>query len=226
MYLAGPTYLIGTILVKYLLGPSKKICEKALMAAPKQTDPQFKLRMPQSLKDALDRTVGDSGRTLNAEIVWRLERSFDLAKLIDNYRLAEERLLEQAKTERELRNQIESLQRQLDRFEGGEDWLRESAQRIAEQSETLREMVASVLERETQLQATLPTVPDVPPQGQYEASDFEREFVAAQHALVMRLMRKHGMNPVDPTELEPTGSGKPVVAETSQRSQTAPKRSS
>jgi len=46
------------------------------MAAPKQTDPQFKLRMPQALKNDLDRAVEASGRTLNAEIVWRLEASF------------------------------------------------------------------------------------------------------------------------------------------------------
>ena len=46
------------------------------MAAPKQTDPQFKLRMPQSLKDDLEAAVESSGRTLNAEIIWRLEQSF------------------------------------------------------------------------------------------------------------------------------------------------------
>lgn len=46
------------------------------MAAPKQTDPQFKLRMPQGLKDDLEKAVENSGRTLNAEIVWRLEHTF------------------------------------------------------------------------------------------------------------------------------------------------------
>jgi hypothetical protein len=48
------------------------------MAAPKQTDPQFKLRMPQKLKDDLERAVEISGRSLNAEIVWRLELSFEI----------------------------------------------------------------------------------------------------------------------------------------------------
>lgn len=46
------------------------------MPAPKQTDPQFKLRMPKALKDDLDAAVLQSGRSLNAEIVYRLEKSF------------------------------------------------------------------------------------------------------------------------------------------------------
>lgn len=45
------------------------------MPAPKQTDPQFKLRMPQEVKDGLDRAVARSARSLNAEIVARLEQS-------------------------------------------------------------------------------------------------------------------------------------------------------
>ena len=45
--------------------------------APKQTEPQYKLRMPQSVKDALEAAVAVSGRSLNAEIVFRLQWSID-----------------------------------------------------------------------------------------------------------------------------------------------------
>ena len=47
------------------------------MATPKQTDPQFKLRLPSGLKDQIDQAAGANNRSLNAEIVSRLERSFD-----------------------------------------------------------------------------------------------------------------------------------------------------
>ncbi|MBL0375208.1 Arc family DNA-binding protein [Rhizobium sp. KVB221] len=44
--------------------------------APKQTDPQFKLRMPPSLKEAIEAAVVETGRSMNAEMVHRLEQSF------------------------------------------------------------------------------------------------------------------------------------------------------
>lgn len=46
------------------------------MATPKQTDPQFKLRMPKYLKDLIDRAAEENNRSINAEIVERLEASF------------------------------------------------------------------------------------------------------------------------------------------------------
>jgi len=88
--------------------------------APKQTDPQFKLRMPPELKEALDTAILSSGRTLNAEMVWRLEQSFSWAKLIKDYETAEQRLAEQATTERELRRQIELLEEQVAMLKNGE----------------------------------------------------------------------------------------------------------
>ena len=71
-------YLLGPLSVKYLLGPLLEFLDTTPMAAPKQTDPQFKLRMPQSLKDSLDQAVMASGRTLNAEILWRLQQTFEI----------------------------------------------------------------------------------------------------------------------------------------------------
>ena len=46
------------------------------MATPKQTDPQFKLRMTQSLKDHIEAAAETNNRSMNAEIVARLEESF------------------------------------------------------------------------------------------------------------------------------------------------------
>ncbi|MEH3108894.1 MAG: Arc family DNA-binding protein [Agrobacterium cavarae] len=46
--------------------------------APKQTDPQFKLRMTPAVKDAIESAASENGRSMNAEILARLEASFDL----------------------------------------------------------------------------------------------------------------------------------------------------
>lgn len=44
---------------------------------PKQTDPQFKLRLTPQLKAEIEKAAADSGRSMNAEILLRLEQSFD-----------------------------------------------------------------------------------------------------------------------------------------------------
>ena len=46
------------------------------MAAPKQTDPQFKLRMTPEIKERIEKAADQSGRSMNAEILARLETSF------------------------------------------------------------------------------------------------------------------------------------------------------
>lgn len=46
------------------------------MAQPSQTDPQFKLRMPADLKSAIESASAKNNRSMNAEIVARLEQSF------------------------------------------------------------------------------------------------------------------------------------------------------
>lgn len=45
------------------------------MAAPKQTDPQFKLRLTPEIKARIERAANESGRSMNAEILYRLEQS-------------------------------------------------------------------------------------------------------------------------------------------------------
>lgn len=46
------------------------------MAPPKQTDPQFKLRMPPELKEAIDVAAERNNRSMNAEMLARLSDSF------------------------------------------------------------------------------------------------------------------------------------------------------
>jgi hypothetical protein len=42
-----------------------------------RSDPQVNIRMPQALKDKLEAASGDASRSLNSEIVTRLEESFE-----------------------------------------------------------------------------------------------------------------------------------------------------
>ncbi|MDI7921755.1 Arc family DNA-binding protein [Ferirhizobium litorale] len=55
------------------------------MATPKQTDPQFKLRLTPELRDAIENAANGNNRSMNAEIVHRLERSFlvNISDLMD-----------------------------------------------------------------------------------------------------------------------------------------------
>ena len=41
----------------------------------KQTDPQYKLRLPQELKDLVEEAAKRTGRSMNAEVVARLQLS-------------------------------------------------------------------------------------------------------------------------------------------------------
>ncbi|KAA1013049.1 Arc family DNA-binding protein [Paraburkholderia panacisoli] len=42
-----------------------------------RSDPQVNIRMPQELKDRLEAATTETNRSLNGEILERLERSFD-----------------------------------------------------------------------------------------------------------------------------------------------------
>lgn len=52
--------------------------------APKQTDPQFKLRMTPGIKDAIELAAAQNNRSMNAEILARLESSFHGAEQSKN----------------------------------------------------------------------------------------------------------------------------------------------
>lgn len=57
-----------------------------MAAAPKQTDPQFKLRMPPQLRDEIEVAANANGRSMNAEIIERLLQSFSGGALDDGER--------------------------------------------------------------------------------------------------------------------------------------------
>jgi len=71
-------YLTGSI-------ASSTFLVYSISMAPKQTDPQFKLRMTPEIKDAIEAAAKANNRSMNAEILSRLERSFkksDLSKTV------------------------------------------------------------------------------------------------------------------------------------------------
>lgn len=61
----------------YLLGPlaSRTYLVHSSGMAPKQTDPQFKLRLPPDIKEALEEAARRNNRSMSAEIVARLAES-------------------------------------------------------------------------------------------------------------------------------------------------------
>ena len=56
------------------------------MANPKLPDAQFKLRLPIELKDQVEKSASDSKRSINAEIIARIERSYELQRQVDYLR--------------------------------------------------------------------------------------------------------------------------------------------
>ena len=42
-----------------------------------RTDPQFNVRMPADLKEKIDEAAKENGRSMNAEIVYRLQKSIE-----------------------------------------------------------------------------------------------------------------------------------------------------
>jgi hypothetical protein len=74
------------------------------MAQPAQTDPQFKLRLPAALKDRIENAAAENNRSMNAELVARLEESFEHQEALlkirlerDHYRAREIDLLSRVK---------------------------------------------------------------------------------------------------------------------------------
>lgn len=55
------------------------ICGQTTVANPyfKQTDPQYKLRWSESLRDKVMSSAKENNRSINQEIIARLEKSFD-----------------------------------------------------------------------------------------------------------------------------------------------------
>lgn len=51
-----------------------------------RTDPQFNLRLPQLLKNRIDEAAQTNNRSINSEIVARLEKSFDLDNIANAHK--------------------------------------------------------------------------------------------------------------------------------------------
>lgn len=75
-----------------------------------RTDPQVNIRIPAALKARLDEQASEGGRSLTAEIVYRLELSLAQGAAVAQYRGAAEQGLDMAK---ELAETVKSLQQQL-----------------------------------------------------------------------------------------------------------------
>lgn len=85
------------------------------MATPKQTDPQFKLRLTPELKDAIERAASDNNRSMNAEIVSRLLITLEKE---DPYKKVEEFIDEMNERLREYRETIDEqieIRKQLEK---------------------------------------------------------------------------------------------------------------
>lgn len=84
-----------------------------------QTDPQYKLRMPPELRDKLKAAAEDNHRSMNAEIIARLQESFGEAS---GEETDEERALRQARqqyerAQSELHHAMMTYQQRLQRME-------------------------------------------------------------------------------------------------------------
>lgn len=120
MNLSGPTYQLGPSGVKDLFGALSGGLPQwpAAMAIPKQTDPQFKLRLSQSLRDRIGSSAFDNSRTLGAEIISRLEQSFELPEIVGEQNVAVAQLVSALQTSiaenAQLREDVRALQEKFD----------------------------------------------------------------------------------------------------------------
>lgn len=82
-----------------------------------QTDPQYKLRMPPELRDKLKQAAKDNHRSMNAEIVARLQASFD-DLLFYGHTLSDEVTPDEAE---DLRIRVARVEAALEKLIGDED---------------------------------------------------------------------------------------------------------
>lgn len=93
------------------------------MATPKQTDPQFKLRLTHDLRDRIEAAALEHNRSMNAEIVHRLE-AYDFQRL----RLSEQvAALQAAELEK-----VETIRMAEKRLKGWQEELRVRVQELAD----------------------------------------------------------------------------------------------
>lgn len=77
-----------------------------------RTDPQMNLRVPMELKENIEKAALDNGRTITAEAVYRLEKSFEpelkFTETLE-FELMKQSYLDQAKQIKELKEMLEKL---------------------------------------------------------------------------------------------------------------------
>ncbi|MDC8802434.1 Arc family DNA-binding protein [Halomonas pacifica] len=79
-----------------------------------RADPQFKLRMPLELKEQIDKAAEENHRSINAEIVARLQSTFDEQRLY-GHKLSSEITSEEAK---ELKKRVEAVEAAMQKMLG------------------------------------------------------------------------------------------------------------
>lgn len=80
-----------------------------LNMAPKQTDPQFKLRLPPDLKDALEAAAQRNNRSVSAEILARLADTFRYDSKEDIW---DRKIAELTRAQDELKADLDRLKKQ------------------------------------------------------------------------------------------------------------------
>lgn len=82
-----------------------------------RTDPQFNVRMPADLKEKIEEAAKENGRSMNAEIVYRLQQSLDegRAETISNIGHMEFRVVDRSigKGPQKIFNALEEMERIL-----------------------------------------------------------------------------------------------------------------
>ncbi|RVI06472.1 Arc family DNA-binding protein [Sinorhizobium meliloti] len=77
-------------------------------------DPQLKLRLTEELKEKVADAAKANNRSVNAEIVARLEMSQNIERFLSDFELAKERILSAQRIEAALKQQVEILKEALD----------------------------------------------------------------------------------------------------------------
>lgn len=100
--------------------------QKSEMATPKQTDPQFKLRLPLDLKNRVEAAARAQNRSINAEIIQTLEKAYPGNRDINESAAEIARLADAIKSEtdpdrldelhEQMRDMNSVLQHELDRL--------------------------------------------------------------------------------------------------------------
>lgn len=75
---------------------------------------QAMIRLPEGMRDKLKAAADEAGRSMNAEIVSRLEMSEDVERFLKDFELAKERILAAQRIEAALKQQVDILKEALD----------------------------------------------------------------------------------------------------------------